>query len=53
MDSFDAVELPSDDFELSLLTSEREAMTGFSNLAVMLPLPTHGQATPWRSPSTR
>ena len=46
MDSFGAVELPSDDFELSLLTSEREAMTGFSNLATMLPLPSRGQAAP-------
>jgi len=46
MDFFDPTTEEDDDLELDLLTSNREAFTGFSNLAAVPP-PPRWQTPPW------
>jgi hypothetical protein len=45
MDTFDP-ETDDEDFEVALLTSNREAFTGFSNLAAVPP-PPRWDTPPW------
>jgi hypothetical protein len=49
MDFFETVD-EDEDFEVALLTSSREAFTGFSNLDA-LPLVPRWQTPPWRRPA--
>jgi hypothetical protein len=50
MDSFELFEPvdEDDDLEVAVLTSSREAFTGFSNLAAIPPRPARWQTPPWR-----